>query len=429
MAESKLDTIVKREYLERVKSKWFIVGTLLGPLFMGLMLFLPAIMGERERKSESGTIRVVDATPDSVGTLVVQSLRGGVMGDESRAEWRTAGTDAELQLSESDAVRDVLTGAIVGYLLLDTAGLSSGRVTYAGRNTTALATMQQIETAVTRAALTRQLEASGLDADRSGALASMRMRVQTERLTATGRGGSGRVSVLFAIGVAVTLYLTIFMHGSNVMRGVLEEKQTRVAEVVLSSVPSDTLLFGKVLGIGAVGFTQLIVWTILSTGILAVRQPLLALINVRSEAFALPELSFALAVLIVLSFVLGFLFYAALFAAVGAIVNTEQDAQQAQLPVVLLLVMSLAMVQGIITNPEGGLATLMTLLPFSSPIILPIRLSLTTVPQSESLASLLILLLSSILATFVASRLYRTGVLMYGKRPTLREAWRWMRTK
>ncbi len=429
MAESKLDTIVKREYLERVKSKWFLIGTLLGPLFMGLMLFLPAIMGERERRSESGTIRVVDATPDSVGMLVVRSLRGGVAGDESRAEWRMAGNSVDVRTAENEAERDVVQGSIVGYLLLDQQGLESGRVRYSGRNTTALVTMQQIEGAVTRAALTRQLEASGIEPERSGALAGMRMRVDTERLSASGRGGSGRVSVLFAIGVAVTLYLTIFMHGSNVMRGVLEEKQTRVAEVVLSSVPSDTLLFGKVLGIGAVGFTQLIVWTIVSTGILAVRAPLLALINVRAQAFELPELSIALAVIIVLSFVLGFLFYAALFAGVGAIVNTEQDAQQAQLPVVLLLVMSLAMVQGIITNPEGGLATLMTLLPFSSPIILPIRLSLTTVPQSESMASLAILLVSSIAATFVASRLYRTGVLMYGKRPTLREMWRWMRTK
>lgn len=429
MAESKLDTIVKREYLERVKSKWFVIGTLLGPLFMGLLLFLPAIMGERERKSESGTIRVVDATPDSVGSLVVTSLRGGVAGDGSRAELRTVGNEAALSAAEAEAVRDVLGGSIVGYLLLDARGLESGRVKYSGRNTTALVTMQHIESAVTRAALARQLEASGIDGNRSSALASLRMRVETQRLSASGRGSSGRVSVLFAIGVAVTLYLTIFMHGSNVMRGVLEEKQTRVAEVVLSSVPSDTLLFGKVLGIGAVGFTQLIVWTIVSTGILAIRAPLLSLIGVRAEAFALPELSLALVVIIVLSFVLGFLFYAALFAGVGAIVNTEQDAQQAQLPVVLLLVMSLAMVQGIITNPEGGLATLMTLLPFSSPIILPIRLSLTTVPQTESMASLGILLVSSIAATFVASRLYRTGVLMYGKRPSLREAWRWMRTK
>jgi ABC-2 type transport system permease protein len=210
---------------------------------------------------------------------------------------------------------------------------------------------------------------------------------------------------------------------------VLEEKQSRVAEVVLSSVPSDTLLFGKVLGIGAVGFTQLAIWTAMSMLILWVRAPLLAAIGISTTRFALPDLTLMLAVVILLSFVLGFLFYAALFAAVGAIVNTEQDAQQAQLPVVLLLVISLSMVQGVITNPEGGLATAMTLLPFSSPIILPIRLSLTTVPDGEWIASLVILLVCSVGATYLASRLYRTGVLMYGKRPSLREAWRWVRTK
>jgi ABC-2 type transport system permease protein len=426
MGDSKLATIVGREYFERVRSRWFLLATLLAPIFLVFLLFLPVIMGERERRSESGTIRILDATSDSVGLLVARTLRGGVSGDTARAQWIPVSSDSQHRTAEDAAVQAVRTGAIAGYLLLDAQSIERGRLRYAGRNTSALLTMQALEDAITRAVLTRQLEGEGIGARRSGALADLQLHLDTERLTERGRSGSGRVSVLVAIGVAVTLYLTIFMHGSNVMRGVLEEKQTRVAEVVLSSVSSDTLLIGKVLGIGAVGLTQLVTWTTMSVALLAIRAPVLARFGLQVEAFALPEITGGLAVIILLSFLLGFLFYAALFGAVGAMVSTEQDAQQAQLPVVLLLVLSLAMVQGVITNPEGSLATIMTLLPMSSPIVLPLRLSLSPVPVAESISALVILLLSGIAATLVASRLYRTGVLMYGKRATLREAWRWM---
>jgi ABC-2 type transport system permease protein len=213
------------------------------------------------------------------------------------------------------------------------------------------------------------------------------------------------------------------------MRGVLEEKQTRVAEVVLASVPSDTLLMGKVIGIGAVGFTQLSAWLAIATGMMYLRGPVLARFGITSAGFALPELSPAMGVVILLTFLLGFFFYAALFAVVGAIVSTEQEAQQAQLPVVLLLGLTLSTVQGILTNPEGMMARVLTIVPFSSPIVLPLRLSLAPLSDRELILSLVVLALSAVAATFLAARLYRVGILMYGKRPTLKEAWRWIRAR
>jgi ABC-2 type transport system permease protein len=178
-----------------------------------------------------------------------------------------------------------------------------------------------------------------------------------------------------------------------------------------------------------VGFTQLVLWTATSAGLLLVRAPLLARFGLQVEAFALPDLGWGLAGIVLLCFLLGFLFYAALFATVGAMVSSEQDAQQAQLPVVLLLVLSLAMVQGIVTNPDGTLAQVMTLLPMSAPIVLPLRLSLTPIPTGEAMAAIAILGLSAALATMLSARIYRTGVLMYGKRATLGELWRWLRAR
>jgi ABC-2 type transport system permease protein len=428
MAQSKLDTIVAREFLERVRSPWFVIATVLGPVFMAFVMFLPSLL-QSSQQGASARVRVIDATADSTGTLVVAALNGGIGGGGAeRAEWRPVRTPEERVEAADAATRAVLAGEITGYLMLPDSA-SGGTVRYSGRNTTALLAMAQLEAAVSRAMLRRQLEVNGLDPQQSARLADFQVRLETERLSERGRGGSGRVGVFFALGVAITLYLTIFMHGSNVMRGVLEEKQSRVAEVVLSSVPSDTLLFGKVLGIGAVGFLQLAIWTVIATALLAARAPLLALVGVRAEPFAMPELSPELFLVILFSFLLGFLFYAALFAAVGATVSNEQDAQQAQLPVVLLLVMSLAMVQGVVTEPEGTLANLLTILPFSSPIVLPLRLSLVQVPLGESIVSLVILVASAITATLAASRLYRVGILMYGKRPSLAEAWRWMRRR
>ncbi len=426
MAESKLDTILKREFLERVRSRWFLIATLVGPLFMGFMLYLPTLMQAREQGAASARIRIIDASPDSTGSLVAVVLGGGITGAGDRTQWMAVADSAALIEAERIATIDVVTGELAGYLVISHDAASARKVRYAGRNTTALLAMSEVEAAVNRALLRRQLESEGISPARSEALSGFRVRLETERLTERGRGGSGRLGVVFALGVAITLYLTIFMHGSNVMRGVLEEKQTRVAEVVLSSVSSNTLLFGKVLGIGGVGFLQLSIWAVIATLLLYIRAPLLALFDIRAAAFALPELSPELFLIILFSFLLGFLFYAALFAAVGAIVNTEQDAQQAQLPVVLLLVLSLAMVQGVITDPEGGLSRILTLIPFSSPIVLPLRLSIAPVSMSESTVSLVILMVSAMVATLAASRLYRVGVLMYGKRPSLKEAWRWM---
>lgn len=426
MAQSKLDTIVAREFYERVRSKWFLVATVLGPVLMGFLLFLPTIMAERERKAENGAVRVIDITSDSVGSAIVSRLRGGVQGDTTRAQYRRASSAEEFSREKNAATNAVLSGELIGFLEIDSALINRGRLHYVGRNTTSLITMQQLERTVNRAVLQRRLEASGLDAEKSETLAGQQVRVETERLSSRGRGGSGAIGVLFAISIAVTLYLTIFIHGSNVMRGVLEEKQSRVAEVVLSSVRSDTLLMGKIIGIGAVGITQLAAWIAIATAMMYLRGPVLAKFGIQSAEFALPELSPVMGIVILLTFILGFLFYAALFAIVGAMVSTEQDAQQAQMPVVLLLALTLSSVQAILTNPDGVSARLLSVLPFSSPIVLPLRLSLAPLDNNELIVSLVTLSVSAVVATFIASRIYRVGILMYGKRPSLREALRWI---
>jgi ABC-2 type transport system permease protein len=275
--------------------------------------------------------------------------------------------------------------------------------------------------------LAEQLRSVGVSAVESDRLKRMRLEVRAERITPTGRGGSGQLSILIAISIAMLLYVTIFIYGQAVLRGVIEEKQTRVAEVVLSSVRATTLLAGKVLGVGAVGLTQMVIWIAASVLMARYRVPLLAQMGVDAAPLQFPSVSNGQLVVLVLFFLLGYTFYAALFAAVGAMVNTEQEAQQAQMPVVLLLVVSIMFLQPVLNSPDGALATNLGWLPFSSPIVMPLRMTAVNVPPWEIGLSLFALSAGCYIAIYIAARIYRTGLLMYGKRPTFREVARWVR--
>jgi ABC-2 type transport system permease protein len=287
--------------------------------------------------------------------------------------------------------------------------------------------MRRIEVAVTREVLAQQLRTAGVSPAEADRLKGMSFQLRPERITASGRGGSGQISILIAISIAMLLYVTIFIYGQNVLRGVIEEKQTRVAEIVVSSVKPTVLLAGKVLGVGAVGLTQVVIWLIAGFAMATYRIRLLSMMGIDAAPIQFPSISFGLVVLLVVFFLLGYTFYAALFAAVGAMVNSEQEAQQAQLPIVMLLIISIMFLQPVLNAPDGKLANLLTWLPFSSPIVMPLRMSAVSVSAWEVAASIFALAAGCYIAVWIAARIYRTGLLMYGKRPTMFEVARWVR--
>ncbi|MEO6332288.1 MAG: ABC transporter permease, partial [Gemmatimonadaceae bacterium] len=314
-----------------------------------------------------------------------------------------------------------------GYLVLDQQTVAGESARYAGRHASSLTAMEQVENAVEKTVLAYRFEAEGVPAEKTRELTAGRLAFRTERITDEGRGGSGAVSAFFGLGIAFLLYMSIILYGQNILRGVIEEKTTRVAEVVVSSVRPETLLAGKVLGVGAVGLTQQLVWVATVVTFLTYRVQIFAAFGIPAPPFQMPGVSPGDGLLLLLFFVLGFVFYASLFAAVGAMVNSDQEAQQAAQPVMLMLVAAAIFIQPVTFNPTGGLATTMSWLPFSSPIIMPLRLSIINVPTSELIGSLIVLLLSCLLVVWLAARIYRVGLLMYGKRPTLKELGHWIR--
>jgi ABC-2 type transport system permease protein len=232
--------------------------------------------------------------------------------------------------------------------------------------------------------------------------------------------------VLFGFAIGFLLYASIVIYGQTIMSGVLEEKTTRVAEVVMSSVPTDTLLAGKVLGVGAVGLTQQIIWIVTTYILLQLRAPIMARLGAPTMSFTLPDISLGAGIIFLLFFLFGFIFYSSLFAAVGASVNSESEARQAASPLMIMIISTAVFIQPVLLNPTGTTARVLSLVPFSSPIIMPIRMAVIGIPPLELAASLGFLAIGCVLALWLASRIYRVGLLMYGKRPTIREMARWV---
>jgi ABC-2 type transport system permease protein len=439
--------VVKREYLERVRSKWFLVGTLLVPALIVVSFLLPAFVASRSTASSGvRNVIILDGTGAGLGDRVAADLMAapasGGLGNYAAGD--TTGPRPEVRViqptrladAESTATREVMVeGGRLGYLVLDDRTVAGMTARYAGRNATSFRDVERVRGAVSQAVMLNQLRQAGADPRMMDAIARTRVRMPTERITDKGRGGSGQVGALLAIGIAFLFYISIVVHGQNVLRGVLEEKTTRVAEVVISSVRPQILLAGKVLGVGAVGLTQQVIWVVASAFLITRLGPIVMRMGgdaaqataAGSILQAFTGVSVKLLVLLLLFFLVGYIFYAALHAAIGSMVNSEQEAQQAALPVMFLLIGTFIFVQPILLDPTSKLAVVMSWLPFSSPIIMPLRMTVVQISTATLIGSLAVGVLACVLVVWLAGRIYRVGMLMYGKRPSLGELIRWIR--
>lgn len=423
---AKLWAIVKREYLERVRSKWFVVATMFGPVIMGALVIVPAYITAKSKSTEAiFNTRILDATNTGVGDRISLTI----VGNNPKAKVRPAVLvvpPSALSQAESTATHDIMQRRLNGYLVLDQQTLAGEKARYAGRSATSIPDMERLRSAIRQTIVAMRLEKAGVNRDSVEELTFLPLSLSSERITDKGRGGSGTVSIIFAAAIAFLLYMSIVLYGQNVLRGVLEEKTNRVAEVVVSSVPPETLLAGKVIGVGGVGLTQQVIWAITTFMMMKARAPIMERMGLTAAPFSMPDIGWGTGVLLVVFFVLGFTFYAALYAAAGSAVNTEQEAQQVVQPLILMLVGTAVFIQPILVNPSSKMAQIMSWMPFSAPIIMPLRLSMTSVSPLEIALTLVGLLAACFAAVWVASRIYRVGLLMYGKKPTLREMARWV---
>ena len=444
----KLLVVFKREYLERVRSKWFIIGTLLGPAFMLLIVGAPQLMGDRSEGSRDlARIDVIDATGTGLGTRVADALRAKY--PLSRAPYVRTVDASKLPMEEDRSVLRVQRDEVVGALVLDSATVAGNSARYAGRNAGSHRDLDAIRNVVRNVVLADKMASAGIDAKQVDEFSHIRLDLHAQKIGDKGlERGNPIAVILLGYGVALTLYMMIVVYGQAIMRSVLEEKSTRVAEVVVSSVDTDTLLAGKILGVGLVAITQVVSWIVLSAAALMYWPQIMgsgpadgtgpasdAMAGAAGGASAaaalvktgLPTVPVWAAIALFLCFVLGFIFYASLFAAVGAMVNSQEDVQQAATPVMLLLVSSAIFMPPVLANPTSNLAKTMSMLPTSAPIIMPLRMTLMPVPWIEIVGALAGVSAACAAAIWISGRIYRVGLLMYGKKPTIRELAKWVK--
>lgn len=419
---SKVFAIVRREFIERVRTKTFWIWTFLGPLMLvgliGFQIFLATRTGGER------TVAIVDGTTNGGGARVSTELRASL----GRFRFAT--------LTNSPGVLDSLRGAVVakqldGFLIVTDSTFSQGTAEYRGSNASSVSDMETLERALKQVVFSTRLERAGID-PKVVKQADLRIDLATLKITKQGiTGETGGQAVALAFGMAIVLYVAILIYGIQVMSSVLEEKTTKIVEVLISSLRPFQMMLGKVVGAGAVGLVQLGVWAT-SFVVLTANQGRLASLLGKSPAgmggFRIPQVESTTFAIFLTYFLLGYFLYAAIFAAVGAMSNSEQEARQVQAPVTMLLVVPYISFFGILNDPHGSLATWMSLIPFFSPIAAPVRWAASPIPTVQLLASLAILVATVIGVTWAASRIYRVGILMTGKRPGIRELLRWVRT-
>ena len=418
MSRAQWIVVAQREFLERVRTRWFMIVTLLGPVAMVGLIVVPAWLSARSAE-EARLVQVVDRTGRDLATPLESALEA--VGSKTRVEAVPPGT------GEAELLGRIRAQQIEGFLVLPEDLMSGGAAIYRGANASNMGFKGELQGTLQIALVQAKVVEAGVSPEAAAGLFAP-ITLVTQQTTGDAATASGEASFVVGYAVMFILYMSILLYAVNVMRSVVQEKTSRVVELIVSAVRPRSLMLGKVIGVGGVGLLQLSIWAGMALGLLAFRGELLGLFGIESKGdLSLPPLDALDVVLILGYFALGYFFYGALYAAVGAMVNSDQEAQQAQTPIVLLLILPVVMVQLVVNNPRSGVSQALTQIPFSSPVLMPMRYLLGGATPAEIAVSLAILVASTLGAVALAGRIYRVGILMYGKRPTLRELARWVR--
>jgi ABC-2 type transport system permease protein len=409
------DTLViaRRELLERVKSKWFAVMTVLGPIGMIAMIVIPALIA---RGSTEGTkVDIVDRTGQLEQPLKLEL---------DKANWRVHIVPSTAE--ESAEKEKIRRNEINGYILVEEDQAADWSIVYRGDNASSQAVTLLLRQTVNEVVRGARGKAAGFtDAQLEKLFKPVAFRPEHTTGEKEASSGFGAFGLAYMLGFV--LYMVITIYGINVMRSVVQEKTSRVMELMVAAVKPRSLMAGKILGVGAAGLIQIGAWLAIGAVLLAYRDEVLGAFGIAGGGSALPPLTAGEIAVILAYFIGGFFFYSAMYAALGAMVSSDQETQQVQLPVTMLLVIGVLCLQVVSNDPRGSSAATMTLIPFWSPILMPMRYTLGGASLGEVGLSLGILALSTAIVVRAAAKIYRVGVLLYGKRPGVKELIRWLR--
>ncbi|MBD0325687.1 MAG: ABC transporter permease [Pyrinomonadaceae bacterium] len=441
--------VVKREYLQRVRTKMFIIMTILGPVIMVILTVVPAMLFSMKA---GGATRI--AVIDQTGKLYERVRETILRGDEknkaatdknyeqnfnanTNERIKTVGAamkgtydvrEVKLENRSLDEVKrelnsQVLQDKLDGYIILPPDVLESGKVESHWRNVSDVVTRGQIEDRLSRAIVTQRMADANIDAARVDEM-SRPIELSAVKVTETGseKDSGGGFFLVLAIGILILIMITTY--GQIILAAVVEEKETRIAEVLFSSMRAFPLMLGKLIGVSLLALTQYAIW--------AIAFALFALygtgaLSAGGADIALPNLPISFYVYFFLFFILGYFIYATLYALIGSMVTTTQEGGQVALPIIFLIMAGYYLMFPVLRSPNSPLAFWVSMIPFFSPITMLVRIVSQTPPFWQIALSLLIGFATVVLLIWLAARIYRIGMLMYGKRATIPEVVRWVR--
>jgi len=422
-------SVARREFLARVRSRWFLFSTLVVPvLFLGAMI-LPAVLVDRS-VDDPKPILVIDPAGSGIADQLIESLRASEIPAELLVD---RGHRTTLDPSNLDSLRSrIIAGQAsaeaerpAAWLYLPPDAIETGTAVLVEDRDTGPVLRRRVSSALQEVVTTARLEQAGVGAATiEGVLRPTSLSV--EPLSAEDGPAGLRQALGFLF--AMALYVMFIVYGQMIARGVLEEKTSDIVEILISSLRPWEMMLGKILGIGGVGLTQVAIWGVViavaSMFGLAGAAPALAELGLDISGVAVPwDLIFWSLVY----FVTGYLLYSGVFAAAGALVTSEQDVQQVLIPALMPIILPILVLPAAMQTPDAPWVVAMSLFPFFSPILMPMRIAASHVPLWQSALAVVLLLAATLVLAWAAGRIYRVGILMKGKRPNLPELVRWLR--
>ena len=419
---NKIFLIIKREYVVRVKKKSFIIMTILAPLLMAALIVAPVFLADQGQEK-----RLIAVTE-------IESSYAKEITDSENIHFTI------IAKKEADLIKKNISESPY-YAILD---IQDTNFTLYGSQQIGLNVRKSIENQIETIIERNNLKRAGIDIDILEK-AKTNITIKTKIIDNEGKTTASNAEASIGIGfiTGILIYMFIFMYGTMVMRGVIEEKTNRIVEIIISSVKPFQLMMGKILGVALVGLTQFFLWILLTVAISAIAELLFIDttelandVNSIDQSVILAEFSkltggidlVKIFISFIFFFLFGYLMYSSLFAAVGSAVDAEADTQQFVVPITIPLILAFILIQPVMDNPDGPLAFWLSIIPLTSPVIMMARLPFG-VENWELILSMILLICGFILTTSLAAKIYRTGILMYGKKISYKELWKWLSYK
>jgi ABC-2 type transport system permease protein len=424
MQVDKALVVARREYRARIRSKGFWISTAILPLLLVAMGVIPALIASGT--SSSKQLVVVDETgrlANAIAAALTDAQDAASQVTEFTVEVEPPSADRENQRLELD--RRILDEGLDAWLWITEEDLERGQVEYHAESVSAFVSQGVLESRLTRVVRRDRLSRLGVEpqqADRLVASVGLRtVRVSTEG-SKEEREGAGFV---LAYALFLLLYVMLMIYGQQVMNGVLEEKTSRIVEVVVSTTRPFELMAGKIAGVCGIALTQLVIW--LGSLAIVTLPGIVATMAWLPDGMDVPHLELSLVAHFILLFLIGFIVYSTFYAAIGAAFNSVQEAQQFAGYAVIFLVAPMLFFIFVINDPDSTLSVVTSLIPPFTPLIMLLRLAVKTPPLWQIVLGYVLSIAFAVFMAWLAGRIYRIGILMYGKKPTVQELWRWLR--